>query len=80
MWIWYPKINWELNSLQEWLTLNKSTLNFIETKGILFNYRHRNIKSIIERVTEINFLAVTIDENLNWNAQTPKQLIKLQGL
>ena len=76
-WCWFDttKINYELSNIQEWLTVNKSTLNVMKTKYILFHYRQRNIKSIIfnlkinsvliERVTEFNFLCVTIDENLN---------------
>ena len=49
---------------------------------MIFHYRQRNIDDLIldlqinyetiERVTEFNFLWLTLDENLNWNAQIQK--------
>ena len=40
-------INWELNDIQEWLSINKLTLNVKKTKYMLFHYRQRNISNII---------------------------------
>ena len=49
---------------------------------MIFHYRQRNIDDLIidlqinsetiERVTEFNFLGLTLDENLNWNAHIQK--------
>ena len=75
-------INVELNNIHEWLSINKLSLNVKKTKFIIFHYRQRNIDDLIldlqinsetiERVTEFNFLGLTLDENLNWNAHIQK--------
>ena len=71
-------VNVELNNIQEWLSIKKISLNFKKTKFMIFHYRQRNIDNLIldlqirsekiERVAEFNFLGLTVDENLNWNA------------
>ena len=81
-------INSELNDIQEWLSINKLSLNVKKTKYMLFHYRQRNISNIIpsiaissepiERVAEFNFLGLTIDENLDWNPHHQKNI--KQGL
>merc|ERR1712208_230168 len=58
-------INKELNSITDWLALNKLSLNAKKTKMMIFHHRQKNITSIIpklfinnsaiERVTEFNF-------------------------
>ena len=74
-------INVELNKIHEWLSINKLSLNFKKTKFMIFHYRQRNIDLIldlqinsetIERITEFDFLGLTLDENLNWNAHIQK--------
>ena len=75
-------INKELNKVVEWLALNKLSLNAKKTKMMIFHYKQRNIgkhlprlkinNTEIERVKEFNFLGVTIDENMTWNAHTQK--------
>ena len=75
-------INVELNNIQEWLSINKLSLNVKKTKFTIFHYRQRNIDILIldlqissekiERVAEFNFLGLTVDENLNWNAHIQK--------
>ena len=75
-------INVELNNIQEWLSINKLSLNVKKTKFMIFHYRQRNIDNLIldlqisseklERVAEFNFLGLTVDENLNWNAHIQK--------
>ena len=75
-------INVELNNIQEWLSMNKLSLNVKKTKFMIFHYRQRNIDDLIldlqinsetiERVTGFNFLGLTLDENLNWNAHIQK--------
>ena len=75
-------INVELNNIQEWLSINKLSLNVKKTKFMIFHYRQRNIDNLIldlqisfekiERVAEFDFLGLTVDENLNWNAHIQK--------
>ena len=75
-------INVELNNIQEWLSINKLSLNVKKTKFMIFHYRQRNIDNLIldlqissekiELVAEFNFLGLTVDENLNWNAHIQK--------
>ena len=75
-------INVELNNIQEWLSINKLSLNVKKTKFMIFHYRQRNIDNLIldlqissekiEHVAEFNFLGLTVDENLNWNAHIQK--------
>ena len=80
-------INMELNNIQEWLSINKLSLNVKKTKFMIFHYRQRNIDNLIldlqissekkERVAEFNFLGITVDENLNWNAHIQKVYNKI---
>ena len=75
-------INNELRKIQEWLYINKLSLNVSKTKYIIFHNHQRNIDSLIpdirinnqaiERVSEFNFLGLTIDEHLSWNAHIKK--------
>ena len=69
-------INTELNDIFVWLCVNKLALNVKKTKYMLFHYRQRDIGNLIpslkindepvERVTEFDFLGLTIDETLSW--------------
>ena len=75
-------INAELENIQEWLEINKLSLNIQKTKFMLFHHPQRKIDNYIpklhiretdiERVREFNFLGLTIDENLNWHAHIQK--------
>ena len=75
-------INVVLNNMQEWLSINKLSLNVKKSEFMIFHYRQRNIDNLIldlqissekiERVAEFNFLGKTVDENLNWNAYIQK--------
>ena len=75
-------INTELNLVYEWLCLNKLSLNIKKTKFMIFHNRQRNINSIIpnlhinnhfiERVTNFNFLGVTLDQHMSWDAHINK--------
>ena len=65
-WKWrkYQNINNELNSITEWLNINKLSLNIKKTKLMLFHYHKHNVNSLttklainsepIERVTGCN--------------------------
>ena len=75
-------INSELQLITDWLEINKLSLNIKKTKFMFFHYHQKNIAQLIpklsinghpiDRVTNFNFLGLTIDENLNWNAHIQK--------
>ena len=75
-------INKELDDILEWLNTNKLSLNVKKTKFMIFHYRQRKIDNCIpnlkinsepiERVTEFNFLGLTIDEHLDWSPHIQK--------
>ena len=74
----------ELNSILGWLNacINKLSLNVKKTKFMLFHYHQCNVNSLIpklalnsepiERVTECNFLGLTIDGHLSWTPHIQK--------
>ena len=64
-------INNELNKVQKWLTANKLTLNVNKTKYIVFHSSKKNINHIIPQII-LNFLGITLDENLSWNSHINK--------
>ena len=76
------EINIELSNIQEWLNINKLSLNVKKTKFMIFHHHQRNINNIIptlkinsetiENVCEFNFLGLTIDEHLNWKPHIQK--------
>ena len=75
-------INLELGNIQEWLNINKLSLNVQKTKFMIFHNYQRDISlfipeikingQLVERVTELNFLSLTIDEHLNWKSHIQK--------
>ena len=75
-------VNTELSKIQEWLTVNKLSLNISKTKYMVFhhpnkklpeNLTHIQINDIdIERVSNFCFLGLTINENLTWKTHTDK--------
>ena len=80
-------INAELQKIQIWLEINKLSLNVKKTKFMIFHYHQRDISKYIpdlkingqsiERVTEFNFLGLTIDQHVNWNAHIQKVSSKI---
>ena len=76
-------INSKLNNIADWLDVNKLSLNVQKTKFMIFHYRECVItendipclminNTEIERVTEFNFLGLTVNEYMNWNSHTQK--------
>ena len=69
-------INIELAKINEWLEINKLSLNVTKTKFMVFHtqQKHRAIKTpvpkinntTIEKVGQFKFLGLTLDSNLNW--------------
>ena len=65
-------INSEMNKIADWLAVNKLSLNVQKTKFMIFHYRQRVLtendipclminNTLIERVTEFNFLGLTVN-------------------
>ena len=76
-------INSEITKISEWLSVNKLSLNANKTKFMIFhNYQKVMTDSDIpqleinntpiERVTEFNFLGITINEFMNWGSHSVK--------
>ena len=76
-------INSELNHIADWLAVNKLSFSVQKNKFMIFHYRQRvktenDIPYLmindtqIERVTELNFLGLTVNECMNWNSHTQK--------
>ena len=82
------QINSELSKLAEWLCINKLSINAKKTKYMLFHFPQINQSTLprldlkiegtpIERVPDFNFLGITINEHLKWNAHINKIQTKL---
>ena len=75
-------INNELDKIYRWLCDNKLSINIPKTKFMIFHHRQRRIEHLIpnlhinnyqiEKVSEFNFLGITIDEHLSWNNHIQK--------
>ena len=72
-------INSELDKIDDWLAVNKLSLNVQKTKVMIFHYRQRIITgndtprlmmniTLIEQVTEFNFLGLTVNEYMTSNS------------
>ena len=67
-------INKELFKINEWLVMNKLSLNIDKSKFMVFHMHRKHIEApapkisniIIEKVNEFNFLGLTLDTHLNW--------------
>ena len=75
------KINLELKKIYDWLVVNKLSLNIKKTKCMLFHTPNTKFKFIpklvindteLERVENLNFVGLTINENLNWKPHMDK--------
>ena len=73
-------INYELQQINDWLKINKLSLNVGKTKFMIFHKANKRIPNIklyiddteIERVQNFNFLGVILNENLSWKPHTDK--------
>ena len=69
-------INDELSKIDEWFIVNKPSLNASKTKFMVFSMpqkkgiipRLKFADTEIESVDQFNFLGITLDKHLNWNA------------
>ena len=68
-------INYELKQVNEWLKLNKLSLNIGKSKFMIFHTPQRRFQMPtleidgiqIERVEKFNFLGIILDKHLNWH-------------
>lgn len=65
----------EMVKLKEWFNINKLSLNLKKTKFMIFGKRKKDENTVlsiagtsIERVKEIRFLGVLLDEGLTWKS------------
>ena len=67
-------LNDELVKINNWLKVNKLSLNVAKTKAMLFHMPQKQIPNLrlkiagsnIEFIDHFNFLGITINEQLNW--------------
>ena len=73
-------INEELVKINDWLKINKLSLNVVKSKFMIFQKKRKNIQILnlkidninIDQVMEFNFLGLIIDTNLNWKKHAEK--------
>ena len=79
-------IDAELSKINDWLAVNKLSLNVGKTKFMIFSKINKNVPINInlsinhqrlERVDVFTFLGLTIQENLSWKAHIRKVGIKI---
>ena len=80
------QINNELSKINEWLKVNKLSLNKIKTKYMISKKQQANVvKPIlqidvihIESVDHLNLLGLTVDSRMRWNNHTTTYQINAQ--
>ena len=81
-------INSEINKVTDWLPANKLSLNVNKTKFMVFHYYQRILEdtdipnlmingSSIERVSEFDFLGLTMNEFMSWRSHAKKDSNKI---
>lgn len=82
-------INKELEKVHDWLCVNKLSINAGKSKFMLFSTKQKNITEYklnvklklcgeeIEQPDTFNFLGLTLDSNLSWNAHIKHIRVKL---
>ncbi len=73
-------LNNEFSMINNWLKVNKLSLNIKKSKYMIFHTGKKRVQSLIlkidniniERVSEFNFLGLTLDEHLTWKCHTNK--------
>ena len=73
-------INEELVKINDWLKINKLSLNVVKSKFMIFQNKNKNIHILnlkidnvnIDQVKEFNCLGLIIDTNLNWKKHAEK--------
>ena len=76
-------INLDLSKISDWLAVNKLSLNVDKIKFMIYHNHQKVISTheiprlvinntVIESVTEFNFLGLTINEFMNWSFHSSK--------
>ena len=73
-------INSELINISDWLKTNRLSLNVQKSKYMIFHQPQKKIRDLlilindteIERVSDFDFLGLSINESLNWKSHTDK--------
>ncbi len=74
------KINSEIACINKWLKCNELSLNISKCKYMICHMPQKRINKLqlniehttIDRITDFNFLGLTINEHLNWKSHTDK--------
>lgn len=82
------EINNELNKVSNWLSSNKLSLNIKKTKYMVFHTSQRSVQfpnlrindSVIERVTQFNFLGLILSSNLKWHKHVRHISLKISRI
>ena len=77
--------NCELSKMCDWLGANKLALNVSKTKYMVFHTANKHVAypklningNNIERVTNFNFLGLTLSSTLSWNQHINKISLKI---
>ena len=78
-------INTELVHINEWLKVNKLSLNAAKSKYMMFYMPQRKFKNIsipvdntqIEHTSTFNFLGIIVEEHLKWDDHVNKIALKI---
>ena len=78
-------LNCELSKICDWLGANKIALNVSKTKYMVFHTANKHVaypklninRNNIERVTNFNFLGLTLSSTLSWNQHINKISLKI---
>lgn len=79
------QINMEISNITKWLNDNELLLNTDKSKFMVFFKPPKKVPkleikingSLIEQVTEFNFLGITLDQNITWKQHSNKIAIKI---
>ena len=78
-------INEELVKINDWLKINKLSLNVVKSKFMIFQKKKKNIQILnlkidnvnIDQVKEFYLLGLIIDTNLNWKKHAEKYQMRV---
>ena len=78
-------INLELDKINNWLKINKLSLNISKTKFMIFHTPQKHIIKPnlyiddieIDQVVDFNFLGINFNENMNWKSHIDKIASKI---
>lgn len=87
----FQNINFELEKMSNWLSVNKLSINISKTKYMTFHYHQKPINKIqipkllinnenITYVQDFTFLGIIFDETLSWNIHTHRVANKISQL